>query len=507
MVATRCRACLRWHADPVTAFDAATKQYVDSLLAIGLPPGGPFLPLTGGTVTGAITSRQYLTGFPPVVFSGNTVPLPIAILTGAVSGSTTLSASTTVGLRLGTAGDTLTSSTGYGVHFLNINYNNGAGMNGVRAGIIGNMQIATPTTFSRVTDGLIGISFTMAGSASTGGTTAPGGSRGQLFAANLAARIDPGVTGWNGCVGGEVNTGVAAGGAVAQHVAWQVIQFSTHAVQGYLTDAAIRIGAQSQSTPGWRNGITIGDPYSEWPISRTNGYLFQSEIGVSSDTCAAAGGFDVQQVDFTGMAGANGGGFAFRADGVQLLPGTPNGGGVQAGYATLMGSSTGAALDCNYQQMSGTPTVNSGGTGWNVGDVAAGANSIVKVTTVTGGGRYRRGCAKTGVDGLGSSDRNIHYQTPGTDDGLGNRAGYSVSHGRRPPRSRCNRVVAPFRWAPAVSQPMAVLRRFLAAWVRPARTRRCRSGSRSRMPAASHDTSQRFRNQTWTCSRSARTSH
>ena len=346
--------------------------------------GGP-VTLPSGTVTGAITSRQYLTGFPPVVFSGNTVPLPIAILTGAVSGSTTLSASTTVGLRLGTAGDTLTSSTGYGVHFLNINYNNGAGMNGVRAGIIGNMQIATPTTFSRVTDGLIGISFTMAGSASTGGTTAPGGSRGQLFAANLAARIDPGVTGWNGCVGGEVNTGVAAGGAVAQHVAWQVIQFSTHAVQGYLTDAAIRIGAQSQSTPGWRNGITIGDPYSEWPISRTNGYLFQSEIGVSSDTCAAAGGFDVQQVDFTGMAGANGGGFAFRADGVQLLPGTPNGGGVQAGYATLMGSATGAALDCNYQQMSGTPTVNSGGTGWNVGDVAAGANSIVKVTTVTGG--------------------------------------------------------------------------------------------------------------------------
>ena len=39
--------------DPIGSFDAATKQYVDRLYAVGLPPGGPYLPLSGGTIQGA----------------------------------------------------------------------------------------------------------------------------------------------------------------------------------------------------------------------------------------------------------------------------------------------------------------------------------------------------------------------------------------------------------------------------------------------------------------------
>src|SRR5439155_6639249 len=38
-------------ADPVVALGAATKQYVDA----APPSGGPYLPLAGGTLTGALT--------------------------------------------------------------------------------------------------------------------------------------------------------------------------------------------------------------------------------------------------------------------------------------------------------------------------------------------------------------------------------------------------------------------------------------------------------------------
>ena len=45
--------------DPVDPFDAATKQYVDRLCAVGLPPGGPFLPLAGNsTVSGVVTFNR-----------------------------------------------------------------------------------------------------------------------------------------------------------------------------------------------------------------------------------------------------------------------------------------------------------------------------------------------------------------------------------------------------------------------------------------------------------------
>ena len=40
--------------DPVNTFDAATKQYVDTKFSAG-PSGGPFLALSGGTMTGTLT--------------------------------------------------------------------------------------------------------------------------------------------------------------------------------------------------------------------------------------------------------------------------------------------------------------------------------------------------------------------------------------------------------------------------------------------------------------------
>jgi len=50
--------------DPVNAFDAATKQYVDTVATSGVV-GGTYLPLTGGTLTGPVYFNA------AVVFNGS----------------------------------------------------------------------------------------------------------------------------------------------------------------------------------------------------------------------------------------------------------------------------------------------------------------------------------------------------------------------------------------------------------------------------------------------------
>jgi hypothetical protein len=62
--------------DPTQSFHSATKQYVDRLYAVGLPPGGPFLPSAGGTTTGLVT----MTGAPQArnlaIIDTSTTPYP-----------------------------------------------------------------------------------------------------------------------------------------------------------------------------------------------------------------------------------------------------------------------------------------------------------------------------------------------------------------------------------------------------------------------------------------------
>lgn len=55
--------------DPESSLHAATKRYVDRMTAVGVPPGGPFLPLVGGTLNGdlfvgnnATAHRVFLNG-------------------------------------------------------------------------------------------------------------------------------------------------------------------------------------------------------------------------------------------------------------------------------------------------------------------------------------------------------------------------------------------------------------------------------------------------------------
>src|SRR5262245_32303764 len=70
-----------------------------------------------------------------------------------------------------------------------------------------------------------------------------------------------------------------------------------------------------------------------------------------------AGGIDLNQATFNGL-GPLGGGFAWRSPGVQILANSA----AQIGYGGLDGSSGGLTIDVVWQTTSGTPTVASGGT-------------------------------------------------------------------------------------------------------------------------------------------------
>lgn len=352
--------------------------------------GGP-LTLVSGTgntnfgVLGVegVLARRYRVGFPSIVFSGTTQPDQLAIFTAGISGTSSITDPATIGIRLGTINDTVDVTTAKSITFLHTVYNNGAGMTGVRIGSLGEMEIATPTTFTRITDGLIGHAMAVASHVNVGGTNAPGLTMGQLFGANFTARLDAGGTGWNGVIGQEINTGLAVGSDAAQHVTLQLVPFSTHGVQGTVTDTALRIGAQQGATVGYRNGITVGDPWSQFPVD-TNGYLFSSELGHDSNTAQVAGGIDLNQIDFGGT-GATGNGFALRAAGISLRTGNTDGGSVRVGYGTLAGTSTGASLDANLSKLTAI-SVNAGGTGWTVNDTAVDTNgNVVRVTTVAAG--------------------------------------------------------------------------------------------------------------------------
>jgi Pectate lyase superfamily protein len=67
--------------DPAASLEAASKHYVDQQTAVGTPPGGPFLPLIGGTMTGNLTIQKTTS------YTGNTASLSDAALNIAQTSS------------------------------------------------------------------------------------------------------------------------------------------------------------------------------------------------------------------------------------------------------------------------------------------------------------------------------------------------------------------------------------------------------------------------------------
>lgn len=296
------------------------------------------------------------------------------------------------GLRLGTLLDNCDFPNTQGLDFIDIAMNaTGANFDGSRYGIRANLALTTAVTFVNPATTIGGFYINSRARASAGGTAGRGNGVGNIFGGVLTATSGSTSGYWRSVVGLEIDLGIVAGAHPESVVGFQIVHQKGHGQQGVYSDIAMGIGDQGGVTAGWAIGISVGGPNSQWPIDQ-NGLLWRSGYGTgvpwSVDTAGAkaAGGFDVHQVDFSGLSDV-GGGFAFRADGARIVPslGSSGGGLFQAGAGEFSGVAAGASLDTTFSQMTGTPTVAAGGSGWRVGDTLADQwGNFLRVATITG---------------------------------------------------------------------------------------------------------------------------
>lgn len=204
--------------------------------------------------------------------------------------------------------------------------------------------------------------------------------RGHQYSAPLYCRMWSGATNWYANVCSEMDVQVAAGASVARNLAFHPVQLSPHAVQGYLTDAAILIGNQSGAI-GWRSGIQFADSVDSWSIN-ANGSMFTAGMAAGFQTTGmgASYGIDIQNPLFAQAA--------FRTRGMSIGPT----GIVRIGTGYLAPLSTGLSIDASGlaglaegATISGAAIVSGGTGGFSNGDTLTDAyNGVYYITANTG---------------------------------------------------------------------------------------------------------------------------
>lgn len=382
------------NTDPTQPTQAATKHYVDTQIV-----GGPYLPLAGGTVTGATTFTGGLTtngGIatfdnqvtgPTASFGGSNVvtltnanPTAWLNMNGFIQGSPSIS---TGAFKL-TASDIMTP-TGPVARIFSINHAvapNGhtASGNRITFGVTQTLvgaaqggsytnndtnQVAQFTHFSECNSG--GTSLLYAGNSTSLGVTSSLLNGSTFHLGNAAAEFD---------------TATATGASLFGENSFLIVHTSNHQVQALTEDNAILIGDQIGAGAGRKAGIVFGSGSSQWPLDVTVGAMIQARLGnhYNTNPSSARYGFDAQQAGFPAFNTTSRGGFlvsnGFAVDGV---------GAVQIGSTYLTSSSDGMAIDTKGIIGFGTPTVAAGGTGYTNGDILLDPFGGVYIATVSAG--------------------------------------------------------------------------------------------------------------------------
>ena len=346
-------------------------------------PGGPFLPLTGGIVSGDTTFNTHLTlGTSNSVVSGATWK-PLLYLNTGLTGSTTAAGATNV-MQFTVNGDSLDAagSAGQLVNYMGLVANfGGATMKGNRQGFAAQIGLTAPSGNPQG-GSYVGFVSTAAAVTSDNGTgltqTTIGGS---LYAANLYVYTAGSAQNFGLICGMEINPAIGAGTSATQAVGLQVVATSAHKVRGaWHNDTGYLFAAQVGSI-GMDIGYAVGTSMGTWPI-QAGGSLFRAQFSSGASPVARYGValHEVSFPQFASGAGTLGGAFVSNGFGVDGL------GAIRCGTAYLTPDSGGVVLDAHGSVGTGTPTVAAGGTGHSVGDILYDPYGGIYTVASTGAG-------------------------------------------------------------------------------------------------------------------------
>ena len=423
---------------PANPLDAATKSYVDSQITSGIPGAsttlplmsgtalvgsgltwaradhvhpsdtsryaatnpagyqtaaqvttslGAYLPLVGGTVTGALTingsptaltiangaiaipTNQQLQGRTwlavgqnkALVNSGALSPV-IGATIGAISGTITGSGVTSFYSFINGSDNADASGISNQLALVKIGYSyGGTALRGGRVALTVQSGQVAPASASEGNPFYSVCNFWQTLNYNEGGTAPTIGlSRGQAVGLNPQLVASPGATNFTEMSLAEWNIVVQAGASTARKFGIKISPLSNDAVQGTVSDAALKFGGASPI--GWKNLILFGGDISTW--SGTGNIMSgQVSTGTGGRQPAARRGLSLEQIALPAITTSNASdGFlrsnAFTVDGLGVT---------QIGTAYLTPQSTGLALDLKGI-VGSTAVVAAGGSGYFAGD-------------------------------------------------------------------------------------------------------------------------------------------
>lgn len=348
-------------------------------------------------VSGNIKGRSYTSYGTEQTLSGAIVVEPLVNIKQNLGGTSSYTGSYEL-TEFGTNSDTLAVNSG-GVYYLSGQGQLKAGQTGGRVGVYGLVLRNEATTLVDGGDGSVGVSGHATSNVTAGGSSSGLGltqfGMGNHYGGFFKARLSGTATGYRSAIGMELNATVAGSATVASVVGLQIAHESDHARGAPRWGSNIGVGMSSQN-------LTAGGSYADkgWDVALSWGGVSGGVWSIKSTGIVAAirsgfgagytypndcaGFIDGLQGNFTGTS-PGGGGFLFRGAGLQLIPGNTYGGEIQVGAASLRGTSGGAELDLNYQQVTAV-TVTTGGTLWYTNDLAEDVyGNLYKVTAQSAG--------------------------------------------------------------------------------------------------------------------------
>ena len=335
------------HAVPLQQLNAATA-------------GGPFLPLTGGTVTGPTTILHDVTFTPS---TGGTMGLAIVQNLSGTQGN--VGGVAPLEIIVTDSADS-TANSNWGLYAQCIQYSFG----GTR-GDHGCMNLRMQQT-ADVLDA--GTTFFVSPFFSQLFAMHSGGGAGNAIA--IAANCYVGGTNWGLAEGIENGMNLIAGASVQQayieSYIWTAAQHAT------VTDAAACYVASPASTVGMRSLWQIGRSDGQWPVDPT-GWLMTTVQqlspnpgGTSRWPQVCAGGFDFSKVNFSTAA--------LRSSGVSIESAS-----VKVGSGWLYEDPNGLMIDAPGT-IGAIASVSAGGAGYQINDqLYDGLGGIIRVSAVSSG--------------------------------------------------------------------------------------------------------------------------